>query len=373
MIPPLDSVRGQRIQSDPNSGVRPDDALFQTARRALRNPPIILDTAANWTALDPILAIGQLGVEYDTNKLKIGNGATRWTSLGYVGGSGGGAPTDAAYLVGAGNVGLSDERVVTDTPTVTWDLTGGLAKANVPDATTTTKGAVELATSGESAAGVVVQGNDARLSDARTPLEHSHTLADITDEGDLASIDLSGDATEVLRGDGSWGSAPNGTTTVKHLAEQHDIASATGTEVTGLSATLTAGTYTFTYYLFTRASNTTVGIAFGVNYTGTITRLAAFLRYADTGTTATTGVADDATAGIAEEIHGIFATITKSTTACNLGPLTNHGTANTDTLMIVEGIIVVSDSGDIELWHNSDTANTTSVMVGSALVLQKVA
>ena len=45
----------------------------------------------------------------------------------------------------------------------------------VPDATTTTKGAVELATDGESAANVVVQGNDARLSNARTPTAHAST------------------------------------------------------------------------------------------------------------------------------------------------------------------------------------------------------
>lgn len=49
----------------------------------------------------------------------------------------------------------------------------------ISDATTTTKGAVELATSGENAANVVVQGNDARLSDARTPTPHSHIESDL--------------------------------------------------------------------------------------------------------------------------------------------------------------------------------------------------
>ena len=42
--------------------------------------------------------------------------------------------------------------------------------AQLPSATTTAKGAVELATSGENAANVAVQGNDSRLSDARTPI-----------------------------------------------------------------------------------------------------------------------------------------------------------------------------------------------------------
>jgi hypothetical protein len=49
-----------------------------------------------------------------------------------------GAPTAAEYLVGLASVGLSAERVVTDTATVTWDLTTpGQAKANAVVPTTT--------------------------------------------------------------------------------------------------------------------------------------------------------------------------------------------------------------------------------------------
>jgi len=50
----------------------------------------------------------------------------------------------------------------------------------VSAATTSAVGVVELATSGESAPGVVVQGDDSRLSDARTPLAHSHQISDVT-------------------------------------------------------------------------------------------------------------------------------------------------------------------------------------------------
>jgi hypothetical protein len=42
-------------------------------------------------------------------------------------------------------------------------------------ATTSATGVVELATDGQTDAGVVVQGNDARLSDARTPTSHDHS------------------------------------------------------------------------------------------------------------------------------------------------------------------------------------------------------
>lgn len=41
------------------------------------------DTAADWTSVDPTLAEGELGIETDTDKVKIGDGATAWTSLPY--------------------------------------------------------------------------------------------------------------------------------------------------------------------------------------------------------------------------------------------------------------------------------------------------
>lgn len=48
----------------------------------------------------------------------------------------------------------------------------------VVDATTTVKGKVELATDGEDAANVVVQGNDSRLDNARTPTVHASSHLD---------------------------------------------------------------------------------------------------------------------------------------------------------------------------------------------------
>ena len=44
------------------------------------------DDASDWTSADPTLAVGEFGFESDTGKLKIGDGSTAWTSLGYIGG-----------------------------------------------------------------------------------------------------------------------------------------------------------------------------------------------------------------------------------------------------------------------------------------------
>ena len=41
------------------------------------------DTSSNWTANNPTLAAGEFAWESDTNRFKIGDGTTAWTSLGY--------------------------------------------------------------------------------------------------------------------------------------------------------------------------------------------------------------------------------------------------------------------------------------------------
>ena len=45
------------------------------------------DTAANWTAQNPTLLAGEIGIESDTKRWKIGSGSTAWTSLTYANGS----------------------------------------------------------------------------------------------------------------------------------------------------------------------------------------------------------------------------------------------------------------------------------------------
>lgn len=45
------------------------------------------DTASNWSTINPILAIGEVGIETDTRKQKFGDGTTAWNSLAYSYGS----------------------------------------------------------------------------------------------------------------------------------------------------------------------------------------------------------------------------------------------------------------------------------------------
>jgi len=55
------------------------------------------DTAANWTAVNPVLLSGEWGLETDTRKLKIGDGVTAWNALAYNGSTPGG-PGDPTNL-----------------------------------------------------------------------------------------------------------------------------------------------------------------------------------------------------------------------------------------------------------------------------------
>lgn len=50
-----------------------------------KNPRLQLrrGTAAEWTAVDPILLEGEVGLELDTGRTKVGDGSTAWSTLAY--------------------------------------------------------------------------------------------------------------------------------------------------------------------------------------------------------------------------------------------------------------------------------------------------
>ncbi len=74
----------------------------------LKNTVIQLknDTAANWASGNPVLALGEMGLETDTNKIKFGDGSTAWSSLPYFDGGGGGGSSSFKY----GEYGLSPDQ-----------------------------------------------------------------------------------------------------------------------------------------------------------------------------------------------------------------------------------------------------------------------
>ena len=151
------------------------------------------NTSSNVGTGEGTLAKAKVGVDLPFKSLKQGSNITITNNADDVtiAATGSGAPTGAQYVTLATDATLTSERVLTEGTNI--DLVDGGAGStltlNVPDATTTVKGAVELATSGENAANVVVQGNDSRLSDSRNPTAHkdSHksTGGDAFAKGDI--------------------------------------------------------------------------------------------------------------------------------------------------------------------------------------------
>jgi hypothetical protein len=72
------------------------------------------DTSTNWTSANPLLASGEMGIELDTRRFKIGDGCLNWNNLPYGGlqgptgpaGGGGSGGTSATGATGATGVGV---------------------------------------------------------------------------------------------------------------------------------------------------------------------------------------------------------------------------------------------------------------------------
>lgn len=160
----------------------------------------------------------------------------------------------------------------------------------------------------------------------------------------------------------------------KKLTTQHDNSTATGTIMTSLSlANVQPGTYTVKYTLIHQAAATTTGAGFAINFTGTATTKVFARRNVATITTASNGLAEEES-GAALVTGGVlngWATNTYATTAANMVS-EGVGAINTNTIEIIEGVLVVTAAGSLDIWHASQVAAISSVMVGSSVVLTRI-
>lgn len=100
------------------------------------------DTAADWTAGNPVLALGEPGVETDTGQVKYGDGTTAWNSLSYAGSLADDSVTNAkladmanARIKGRATAGSGDPEDLTATQVRTILNVADGATANSADAT----------------------------------------------------------------------------------------------------------------------------------------------------------------------------------------------------------------------------------------------
>jgi len=78
------------------------------------------DIAINWTAADPILAQGELGIEIDTLRFKCGDGTSLWSELDYLIATG---QTDTSSLATTGSNTFNGAQVITGSLVVTGSVT----------------------------------------------------------------------------------------------------------------------------------------------------------------------------------------------------------------------------------------------------------
>ena len=161
---------------------------------------------------------------------------------------------------------------------------------------------------------------------------------------------------------------------VKQLASQHSVASATATKVTSLDITLEAGTYTYQYTGLCRSAGTGVGPQFGVNFSGTAAVKSIGMRFWDatTAISAEVHIMDNVgikTAGFVSGMcHNAY-----STTSPNLGTTVGVTATGSDIPVIIEGMLLVTVSGDLQLYVGSEDTTAVTLEAGSSLVVIRTA
>lgn len=145
----------------------------------------------------------------------------------------------------------------------------------------------------------------------------------------------------------------------------------TAAKITGLDLTVGAGIYQFQYFIRYQSSAATTGVKFSVNHSGTVTAFVLNMRYVDAAATASTGAPSQAQNASTAGVMGAYSARAKSS-AAGMGPTLSVDTLNADMFIVIEGIMIVTVSGTIELYHASETANATTVKAGTSLMLVKV-
>jgi len=261
-------------------------------------------TASAWTSANPTLAVGELAIETDTDKYKIGDGSTAWTSLGYS--------------------SLPSTAIVNTVVDAKGDIMAATADNTVAKLTVGSNGQVLTAASGQSTG----------LQWA-TPTHTAITVADTTDTScsvalfESATGDLPPKTDGGLTYNAGTGSLVATVFTGPLTGNVTGNASGSSGSTTGNAATATA-----------LATARTIG---GVSFDGTANIAVTLAATATALATARTigGTSFDGTANITPANATLAATATALATARTIGGVSFDGTA-----AIVPGTITVADTTD---------------------------
>jgi hypothetical protein len=155
-----------------------------------------------------------------------------------------------------------------------------------------------------------------------------------------------------------------------------DSANITGTTfvVVMTITSVGVGRYHFKCQLIYQATAVSTGLNVAVNFTGTLTQFACEARFVSTGSTATTKAASQAAQATTLGMYEAEGTRLTNTA---IGSLSNFiisvDASNSDMILTIEGFMVVSVAGDLEIKISAELASlVVRAMQGSHLELMKL-
>lgn len=152
-------------------------------------------------------------------------------------------------------------------------------------------------------------------------------------------------------------------------SDQGDITGTGLVEITGLTKTIAAGIWIFKYMMIYQTTATTTGVEFVVDHTGTDDRFVSNASFGSTGGAAATGIADQVGTGTAA---GIVEVKTQRVAGARPGVTIGVDTQNADCLMIVEGVIRTTSTGNLQIFMAAELAALVCrARAGSSVVLIK--
>ena len=197
---------------------------------------------------------------------------------------------------------------------------------------------------------------------AHTPESHTGQTATAAQLNELK-----GGGQTTLHSHAGGGSSP---ITVKALSADDTVSTIALAKVTNFNQVVGVGTWAFKYLIRHQAPALTTGIRLAVNHSGTVTSFVWITRFVDVSAAASTAAQDQDAILSTGSVVGAFASRNKFTTT--RGTTLSVDTINADMLTIIEGLAVVTVSGNLELWHGSEVAAATVVKANSALILTKI-
>jgi hypothetical protein len=159
------------------------------------------DIAANWTSGNPVLLSGEIGLETDTSRFKIGDGATAWASLSYFSSGGGNVSSvfSRTGVVVATSGDYTVSQVTGAAPSASPTFTG---TPSTPTATALTNN-TQIASTAYADSAVTAEKNRAQTAEGLA-LQKASNLSDLgTRQTAMNNIAGAVTANQFLRGNGS--------------------------------------------------------------------------------------------------------------------------------------------------------------------------